>query len=262
MGGPVVQTGPYDTAQYVLDLARVRCNDAIQSLAGNLLSNEQPFTMTMLNAAYRHLQKVLTDSSYETLIGQWDFPQIPPAFYITDPGLEVYISWTGYYDGVEMHDNPVLPADMIGPLKMSERPSAAPNSPQNSATFTPMFATSDGLPSRCPTIYLGVWEWREDKIYMKGATQYTDGRLRYNKRLPDLLDPTDLVQIVNCADSLAYYTGMEFARPRGSPLADVYEAKGDAEAAKMMSPSTRFRQRRNNRRRPYSGRSGGGFSQF
>jgi hypothetical protein len=38
---------------------------------------------------------------------------------------------------------------------------------------------------------------------------------------------------------------MEFARPRGSPLADVYEAKGDAEAAQNdnVTNVTRFRQR-------------------
>jgi hypothetical protein len=232
-----------------------------RSLDGDLLSDQQPFTMTMLNAGYRHLQKVLTNKSYETFVGQWDFPRIPPAFYITDPGLEVYISWTGFYDGVEMHDNPVLPADMLAPLRMQERPSAADNSPNNSASFIPMGSTSDGLPSRCPTTCLGVWEWRDDKIFMKGATQYVDGRLRYNKRLPDLLDPTDLVLIVNCADALAYYTVMEFARPRGSMLADKYELLGDAEVDSMISPNLKFRQRRNLRRRPYSGRSGG-FSQF
>jgi hypothetical protein len=72
-----------------------------------------------------------------------------------------------------------------------------------------------------------------------GATQYTDVRLRYlTSDFPTYSIPTDLVQIVNCADALAYYTVMEFARPRGSPLADVYEAKGDAEADKMtMSPT-------------------------
>jgi hypothetical protein len=262
MGGPVVQTGPYDTAQYVLDLARVRANDAIQSLAGNLLSNEQPFTMTMLNAGYRHLQRCLAEAGFETFIDEWYFNQIPPAYYITDPGLQVYLSWTGYYDGVEMHANPVLPADMLAPLRMEERPSAAPNSPNNSASYTPMYRTSDGLPSRTPTIYLCQWEWKSDKIYMIGATQNTDVRLRYLKRLPDLLDPTDLVQIVNCADALAYYTVMEFARPRGSPLADVYEAKGDAEVDKMTMPNVKARQRINYRRRPYSGGNRNGFGWF
>jgi hypothetical protein len=81
--------------------------------------------MTMLNAAYRHLQRVLVEKGAETFIDEWYFNQIPPAFYITDPGLQVYISWTGFYDGVEMHDNPVLPADMLSPLRMEERPSAA-----------------------------------------------------------------------------------------------------------------------------------------
>jgi hypothetical protein len=261
-GGPVVQTGPYDTAEYVLNLARVRAQDAIQSLAGNLLSDQQPFTMTMLNAGYRHLQRKLVGKGFETFIESGEMLQIPPAFYTTDPGLEVYISWTGYYDGVQMHDNPVLPPDMLAPLRMWERPSAADLSPNNSATYVPMRRTSDGLPSRCPVIYLGQWEWRGDKIYMVGAIQNTDVRLRYLKRLPDLLDPTDLVQIVNCADALAYYTVMEFCRPRGSALADVYEAKGDAEVEEMCSPNVRARQRVNYRRVPYSGGNRNGFGWF
>jgi hypothetical protein len=264
MGGPVVQTGPYDTAEYVLNLARVRANDAIQSLAGNLLSDSQPFTITMLNAAYRHLQRVMVEKGAETFIDEWYFNQIPPAFYITDPGLQVYISWTGFYDGVEMHDNPVLPADMLAPLRLEERPSAPDNSPNNSASYTPMARTSDGLPSRCPTVKLCQWEWKSDKIYMIGSTAYNDVRLRYIKRLPDLLDSTDLVLVVNCSDALAYYTVMEFARPRGSALADKYEMLGDAEIDKMLAPNVKARQRMNLRRRPYSGRNGSnnGYSSF
>jgi hypothetical protein len=259
---PGVQTGPYDTAEYVLNLARVRANDAAQSLMGNLLSDNQPYTMTMLNAAYRHLQRKLTNCGVETFIGEWDMPQIVPAASITDPGLQVYLSWTGYFDGFNMHASPILPTDMIAPLRLWERPSAAPNSSINPATYTPMFRSSDGLPSRCPAIYLGQWEWRSDKIYMIGASQTTDVKLRYSRWLADLLDPTDLVLIVNGAEALAYYTVMEFCRPRGSQIADQYEALGDKAVDEMTLINVRARQRMNLRRKPYSGGNRNGWSWF
>lgn len=251
-GGPVVQTGPYDTAEYILNLARVRANDAAQSLIGNLLANAQPYTYTMLNAAYRHLQRKLTNAGVETFTRETQLLQVPVAAGL-DPGLQVYCSFTGFYDGVQMHENPVLPVDMIAPLKLWERQSAPPNSTFNPANYIPMYKTTDGLPSRAQTIWLREWEWREDAIWMVGATQVIDLRFRYNCWLADLLDSTSLVMIVNCAEALAYYTVMEFCRPRGSVVADQYEALGDKAVDEMTVINSRAKQRQNHRRRPYSG---------
>lgn len=259
MGGPVVQTGPFDSAEYVLNLVRVRGNDAIQTLAGDLIADDQPYTLTMLNAAYRHLQRKLVNAGIETFTKEAQLLQTPPPYYITDPGLQVYFDFLGYNDGVLMHDNPVLPVDMIAPLRMWERQSADANAPFNTATFFPMQRVTDALPSRVPATKAGIWEWRNDRIYMIGCTQITDFRLKYNCWLADLVDSSSLVMIVNSAEALAYYTIMEFCRPRGSALADVYEGKGDIAVEDMIRISARSRQRQNIRRRPYSGANHSGW---
>jgi hypothetical protein len=258
---PVVSTGPYDTAGYILQLTRSRINDAAQSLDGNLLSDQQPYTFTYLNAAYRHLQRKLTNGSMETFVRETQLLQMPPAAGL-DPGLQTYLSFTGFYDGEQMHANPVLPVDMIAPLRIWERQSGSSPSVLNPNTFIPMAKSSDGLPSRIQTIYLSQWEWREDAIWFVGSTQTNDLRLRYNAWLTDLLDSTSLVMIVNCADALAYYTAAEFAKARGSDLADNFYAMGDDVVKDMTLLDSRARQRQNHRRKPYSRGNHSGWGWF
>jgi hypothetical protein len=46
-----------------------------------------------------------------------------------------------------------------------------------------------------PGSYLRLWEWREDKINLIGATQSITVRVRYEKILPLLVLGTDPLQI-------------------------------------------------------------------
>ena len=63
---PGVVTSPYDTAEYVLNLTRSLGNDAIQSLAGSLLSDAQPYTTVYLNSAYRYVQRKMANVGVQT----------------------------------------------------------------------------------------------------------------------------------------------------------------------------------------------------
>ena len=61
-----------------------------------------------------------------------------------------------------------------------------------------------------------LWEWREDKINLIGATQGITVRVRYENVLPALTLGTDLVQIRSTTDPLAFATAALAARSRGA----------------------------------------------
>jgi hypothetical protein len=54
---PPALTAPYDSLENVLNTARVRLNDAIQQLGGDIMKDSQPFTQQMANSAWRRLQE-------------------------------------------------------------------------------------------------------------------------------------------------------------------------------------------------------------
>ena len=53
-----------------------------------------------------------------------------------------------------------------------------------------------------PSCYMRLWEWREDKINLIGATQSMTVRVRYEKVLATLVLGTDPVQIRSATDAL------------------------------------------------------------
>lgn len=63
---------------------------------------------------------------------------------------------------------------------------------------------------------LRLWERREDKIVLLGATQASTVRLRYEKVLPSVTVGTDPVQIRSAPDPLAFATAALAARSRGT----------------------------------------------
>src|SRR5262249_15607383 len=156
-------------------LTRSLGNDAIQSLAGELLANTQPYVIPFVNSAYRHLQRrlinngVLAPITVDTQL--FNITAIPQA--VVDPATQVLIGYNGYFDGLSTHANPVLPSDLLVPLRLFER--------QHNTTqiYIPMFSTVDGLPTRPQGIRLQDWEWRTDQIRMVGATMNNDIRLIY-----------------------------------------------------------------------------------
>ena len=56
---PPPNLAPYHTLEGVLNTARVRLNDAIQQLSGDILKDSQPFTQQMANSAWLRLQQFL-----------------------------------------------------------------------------------------------------------------------------------------------------------------------------------------------------------
>jgi hypothetical protein len=224
---------PYDTVGTVLQYARVFTGDAARGLDGDLLSSAQPYTVALLNSAWRRLQDDLIDGGVETLIKEAIISSIPPVFS-TDPSVSTFLTWDGYCDGQQLFPNPNLPNDMVIPSCLWERPSGS------NGSFDELKACDGGLPTGYPGASIGYWEWRDDKIFMKGATQVTDLKMRYVTYYPDL-DIADITQVpvMRSARALGYLIAAEFSAGRGAVAAPQMEANAQREISRMTNRTSR-----------------------
>lgn len=248
-------TTPYDIATYITNAARVIVNDAGISLAGNLLSDVQPYTVVLLNMAYRTLQEDLTDAGVETMAKETTIVGVTASGAPTDPGIYANISYTGYNNGVNTFATPLLPGDMVGPLRLSERPTGS------TQQFVPMLPVNDGLPSIAKQSRLVYWDWRGDAIWLLGALQSNDIRMRYNQFLPELVlgQSPSAVLILRSDRALAYKMAQIFAEGRGSELAGSFEASYEKYLLKITRRTSRRKQRGQHRRMRYHAGTRGGW---
>ena len=230
---------PYATVGEVLQLARVIVNDAFgpNGLDGDLLSNTQPYTPILLQSAWEQLQDELADAGVESLVKETIITAVP-AVTMIDPSVTTYITWDGYFDGTVLQPIdvgiPVLPFDMIQPAAKGcwERVTGS------GSAFTEVIPWDGGLPEGYQSDKLRWYEWRDDKLFFKGATQVLDLKLRYLAYRPELaadgtISNDELVPIMRSKRAMAYLIGSEFARPRGAQVADNLYAMAEAEIAKL-----------------------------
>src|ERR1700722_19952413 len=160
---PVVPTTAYSQAEDALNLARALVNDS----AGVVFTDT--LLMPLLNSAYRGLQRELAENGVSVLVEQQDLDLEPdPTTGITPTDISDVSS-------------PQLPTDCLAPHKLWEHASAS-----TSDLFAPMekFTSGGGMLNLQPSSCLRLWEWREDKINLIGATQSITVRVRYEKILP------------------------------------------------------------------------------
>ncbi|MGC1660462.1 MAG: hypothetical protein WA737_10645, partial [Candidatus Acidiferrales bacterium] len=147
---PVIPTTAYSQAEDALTLARALVNDTSAAVFTD------PLLMPLLNSAYRGLQRELAESGVSVLAEQQDIELDPdPVSGVT----QTEISDTS---------DPQLPTDCLMPHMLWERASA-----NTTDVFAPMekFMSGGGMLNLQPSVYLRLWEWREDKVNLIGATQ-------------------------------------------------------------------------------------------
>ena len=228
---PVVPTTGYSQAEDALSLTRALLNDTAAAVFTDAL------LMPLMNSAYRGLQRELAENGVSVLIEQQDLD------LETDPS-------TGA-TSTEISDasSPQLPSDCLMPHMLWERATA-----NTTDVFVPMekFTSGGGMLNLQPSSYLRLWEWREDKINLIGATQAITVRVRYEKILPELTLGTDPVQIRAATDPLAFATAALAARSRGArALAQDLLATAQMATENLIERYVRPEQTRGRRRRPY-----------
>lgn len=219
---------PFDTLENIVNTARVRLNDAIQALGGDILTDDAVFTLTFITAAWRRFQQILANYGISIMKRQAVLFSVP-AQTQADFGAEVWMDWDGYFDGSVIQSAPILPPDLIFPLDLSER--IAPSA----GTYFPIDQVFNGFPAIEQTEYNRLWEWRDNKVYMPGATGLTDIKLRYMGFLADFVAnsvasfSTQVVPIVNCLSPFSWFLCCEVAKSRGDLDAGTFDQLAIAE---------------------------------
>jgi hypothetical protein len=253
---------PYFTLNSVLDTARTRLNDAIQQLSGDILKNVQPFTQTMANSAWLRMQQYLANLGYARLIDEEVIVGLPISGNPQDPANQCWIDWTGFYDGTQVWQNFALPQRCMFPLKIWDRVTA-----MNSGWGAPLVNVMDGLPATYTYARNGIFEWRNDRIYMPGTMISVDLRVRFAQFFPFFETQGDTqwyqqrVPIVGCLDALADYICVEACDGRDDVDSQTFKNRAEGEAKLIFNRDVRLKNRSNVRRQAHSGprNQGGGF---
>jgi hypothetical protein len=166
----VLPTTAYSQAEDALTLARALVNDTSGAVFTDTL------LMPLLNSAYRGLQRELAENGVSVLMEQQDIE--------LDQNVSTGVTNTEISDV----SSPQLPTDCPMPHVLWEQATT-----NRGDVFVPMekFTGGGGMLNLQPSTYWRLWEWREDKINLIGATQSITVCVRYEKVLPILTLGTD-----------------------------------------------------------------------
>lgn len=222
-------------------------NDVAPSAAGNLLADTATYTLANFNAAYRFAQRRMANAGVRALTDYAILTNLLPVA-TSDPSTFVYVNWQNYFDGANLYDAPVLPPDLIAPLRCWQRLSGDTASP-----FIPMGQSNDGLPAVSQSGYFQSWEWRNNQLQFPGALQSNDIRMLYQKFYPDIADfgATVTLPMPQGQAAIAYLIAEHFLRSRGSAVTAQIQAKAEQAMRELIRPTIRQKQRGQHRRRPY-----------
>src|SRR4029077_20538952 len=116
-------TGGPASLKDIMDLVRVYLKDWQQSGAGIMTTDDAataPQTLPALMSAIRWVYRKLRNVGDPRLIS--DNVQVNiPVNGLTGPGVQTYLTYNGYFDGLALNASPVLPADMLYPIELWEQ---------------------------------------------------------------------------------------------------------------------------------------------
>jgi hypothetical protein len=256
--------GSYPSLEEISNLIRSLINDTQSGLQGipgegqiwtddNAVS---PFVQPFLNSAIRQTYRELRNIGSATLlrdnviISGLTPVNGPNGFAQPDPAVQVYLSYSGYFDGSTINNALQLPGDLLFPEEVFERQTGTNN------TFTKMNQSESGMSSRPQQPTLATWEWRGDAIWFVGSTQMRDVRLRYFCSLPQFFSPTldfssTFVPVLDSADAIAYKAAVLYARMLGTPALPDLVAEAKEQMFQLKNEFVRRTQSRDYRRKPY-----------
>jgi hypothetical protein len=210
-----------------MNLARSYVNDTFMGVTGTpgegqIFTDNAAFTIPFLRAVTAELYQELGNTGAGVVIRDnfilFNVPVVCSptwGFGIPDPSVQVYLSYAGYFDGVQIHPEAALPPNLLVPIFLRERTAGTNNE------FEEMHECQNGLGAARQTTAQAFWEWRSDKIWMPGSTLPKDIWIRYVAVLPLIAQPVPRLQdvsvpISDCENSLALKLAKYYGLPRGS----------------------------------------------
>ena len=166
---------------------QILVNPVVTNSSGTAINNPAGITLTnLMNQAIRETYRDIQIMDEPTLIRDnyvlYGLPVLNSSLGsgVQNPATQVYLGYVGFFDGLTIHPQFLLPGDLIYPLEMWERLNGTTNE------FGKMTNSKGPLPPTNQTQWLGAWEYRGDAIWMPGATTSRDIRLRYISRFVDV----------------------------------------------------------------------------
>jgi hypothetical protein len=255
---PPPPAAPFDTVDSVLNLVRSKMLDTIGSLAGDILTDAQPFMQEYTNAGWRELQFFLATLGHSVF-------KVPflgvgyPVVAGTDPALWTSLSWTAFIntDGTNYVPPNVtlLPFNMILPLRVSERMTGS------QSRWSSMEMARDQLPATRKGIYNGWWLWENNTLYMPGSVYSMDLRMELAIYLGDFVTTGPVfwyqqpVPIARAKNALALFICDEVDKARNEP-AGGFKLLAEQAARHIYNIEVSQKQRVPTQRQPYSGARG------
>jgi hypothetical protein len=254
----VLASSSYQNVEFLLNRIRLILNDS-EIQGGDVVTDTAPFTFNMVNSAFERVQIELATVGVETMTTEAWLINLP-AMPISDPEGRLIVDDTGcdivYPSGVGdvFSQVPQLPVDLVIPLKLWDRPNGS-----TGFTGPPLKQCNDGLLNIIQQGGLIDWQWQTDGLRFRGATQARDVKVKYEKQLAQVAAPTDPLPIRGVINAAAYHAARIFAESRGGSISPAFIADAQAEIDLLKQISARRRQRKQVRRKPYSGRGGRGY---
>lgn len=257
---PIVPNSAYVSIETVTNLIRAIANDMIYSQAGEILTDTANFMLPLLNDALDWFQNEVANHGVDSFTKETLLtPLTPvPAPASTDPATQVFVNDTGYFDGVGFHILPQtqLPPDLLVPLDLWERQTGSQEN------FLHMDLCPDGLPSVVPGSRFRMWEFRggqgtDDGLFMPGATQSNDIRLRYKGTLAMFVSTDDILYFRGATGALAYKVVAIYMGSKDPEIATQMAGEAMVRLNQIVTRSTRYKQRDTITRQSYGSYTGG-----
>jgi len=238
-----------------MDLARSIVNDMYPGTGGTngrILTNSAPFTIHYINSAQRTVARELRIEGVTFPIK--DGIILPNLTPVSTPSVDVqtFVGFEGYFDGYTLHPTPKLPSDALQVLVVSEQTAGS------GLGYSEMIQPENGLPSTIQTQVLGMWEWRQYRIYMIGSTATKNLRIRYQSGVVPFNTPpadfdTTYLSILDSEEAVASQIAMLYAGARGGGNVAFAKEMHEKAIDDMSNEWVRRQQQQNFRRPAYEG---------
>jgi hypothetical protein len=260
---PILAPNRFPNLQGMMDLFRSSINDdgggQDGPQGGIIATNDAPFTLPFLNEAIGWVYRKLRNIGDPALILDNYLVLGLPALTGPNPAVQVSLGFLGYFDGFAMHSQWTLPSGAMGIDRVWCRVSGT------GLNFYPMHARPDGLPPVMQVSTQRIYEYRQNALWMPGALEQTDLRIRCKITLPPILGPnidfaTTYVPVIDSFDAIVDRMLVRYARRFSPDQVAVADASSKESIFELQQETVRQAQRGETRRRDFGEEAVGNFA--
>jgi len=199
----------YPSLTSIASLFRAQINDTFSGTVGVpgeglIMFNQNPDLLVFMDSSIRDTYSDLRNVGDPALIlDNYILSNIPPLAN-PDPTVQVSLAYAGYFNGFQWSPMWTLPISCERVERLWERWS------NTNESFVPMQSAPFGIAGTVQNQRMGVWELRQNAIWMPGCLMAVDLRIRCRITFPDFdaFNPTTInfdtayVPILSCQNAV------------------------------------------------------------